>query len=277
MKKLLLLLPALILAGMFFYGCQDTNVVDPTNNPGRLNAIVAPTFILGNPVMSDFCDYISTGNINRNKDEFGSYYWDAEFPDGIAVSLSADGKYLNWTAPEGICVMAVIVKGGPNANIYYYNGNVSSDGNLVSPDHPRAGQIPAVSHVSFCYRYCDGDCQTETAFGGNTGINVGQPGAWWYYYNASSGGVQTIWAGQTIDVGTVTVVAGVVNITLTGGWQLEDVDDPVKIKGYNVLPTKRPAAGQFTGEGTYKGSDLTDINIGIYSYYVIHLDVELCD
>ena len=113
-------------------------------------------------------------------------------------------------------------------------------------------------------------CQTETAWGGNT---AGGGTAWWFYYDDSVGGEQTIWAGQTIDVGTVEVSDGTVSITLTGGWELLNDDEAVKIQGYDEgeLPDERPPAGQFE----YKGTDLT-VSIGCYNYYAIHLDVQLC-
>ena len=132
----------------------------------------------------------------------------------------------------------------------------------------------------------NGDCQTETAWGGNT---AGGGSAWWFYYDATGDDVeQTIWAGQTIEVGTVEVSAeddeGKVTITieLTGGWELQDFDDdgeevtePVKIQGYDDddLPASRPAAGLFT---TYKGDELV-VTVPSFSYYAIHLDVQLCE
>ena len=119
----------------------------------------------------------------------------------------------------------------------------------------------------------NGDCQTETAWGGNT---AGGGSAWWFYYDATGDDVeQTIWAGQTIDVGTVEVVDGIVTIILTDGWELQDDDEAVKIQGYDEgdLPASRPAPGQFT---TYKGTDLT-VYVGAFDYYAIHLDVQLCE
>lgn len=54
-------------------------------------------------------------------------------------------------------VAGFIVKGGPNANFYDYDGNglsnVLFDTNLTVPDHPSAGQKPAVSHVEVCLNY----------------------------------------------------------------------------------------------------------------------------
>lgn len=112
-------------------------------------------------------------------------------------------------------------------------------------------------------------CDEETAMGGGV---KGSGKAWWYYYTAGSG-EQTIWAGQNKDAGSVVVENGFATITLNDGWSLQDVSEPVKIQGYSTPPTSRPAAGLFT---TYKGSDLVNIPVGNYSFYVIHLDVKYC-
>jgi hypothetical protein len=186
--------------------------------------------------------------------------------------LYIDGKYY--------CVAAVIVKGRDDANVYYYEGGTESDSGLAAPEflNPQGRLIqPELSNLTFCFVECDngnGECQEETAWGGDS---EGKGSAWWYYYDASIGGVQTVWAGQHIDVGTVEVVGGVVTIVLTGGWELQNVDDPVKIKGYSVIPEERPVAGLFTGVGTYKGDQLTNVDIGEYNFYAIHLDVQLCE
>jgi len=110
--------------------------------------------------------------------------------------------------------------------------------------------------------------QTETGFGGN---NAGNGNAWWYYYNGT--GIQTIWAGQHINAGTVELKNGYLYITLTNGWQLQNVNESVKIQGYNSLPSNRPVAGQFT---TYKGNSLT-VQVGSFNYYVVHFDLQKCN
>jgi hypothetical protein len=92
------------------------------------------------------------------------------------------------------------------------------------------------------------------------------------------GGEQPIYAGRDQEVVGYCWVDenGCVNVQLTGGWTFKDVDEPVKIKGYNELPEDRPVAGQFVGPGTYKGTETSNICVGVYPYYAIHLDVELC-
>ena len=46
--------------------------------------------------------------------------------------------------------MAVIVKGGDLANIYYYDNFVSTDAGLTPPLNG-GGQNPQISHVEFCF------------------------------------------------------------------------------------------------------------------------------
>ena len=95
--------------------------------------------------------------------------------------------------------------------------------------------------------------------------------AWWFYYDVAVSGTQTIWAGQHYDAGTVTYDGANIVINLTDDWELNDVEEPVKIQGYDVIPTKRPAAGHFE----YKGMDLV-VPVSAYPFYAIHLDLRRC-
>ncbi len=112
----------------------------------------------------------------------------------------------------------------------------------------------------------------ETAFGGDYPVNVGEPGAWWYYFDTDGEQTQDIWAGQYFKAGEVTVSEAVdgertITIELSQGWQLQDDDEAVKIRGYDELPDDRPS--QFD----YKG-DETEVTVDDHQYYVIKLDVE---
>ena len=135
-------------------------------------------------------------------------------------------------------------------------------------------------NIEYTLRCCgvteNGDCKSETAWAGNT---RGGGNGWWFYYDATVGGLQTIWAGQTINVGTVSVLDGKVTIILTGGSTFQNTDENVKIQGYyeGTLPTQRPAPGGFTThKGTYSSTTVV-INLGTdYDFYAIHLDVVAC-
>ncbi|BAX78713.1 hypothetical protein [Labilibaculum antarcticum] len=114
------------------------------------------------------------------------------------------------------------------------------------------------------------DCRLETAWGG---AFKGEGRAWWFYYDASVGGQQAIYAGQyVVDGAYVEYVNGEIRIELGDSMSLIDDDEAVKIKGYDTLPTTRPAAGHFT----YKGTDLT-VPVDEYAYYAVHLDVAVCN
>ena len=125
-------------------------------------------------------------------------------------------------------------------------------------------------------------CQEETAWGG---CLDGAGDEWWYYLEVNKlldeitglpvpvASTETIWAGEFIDIGTVTYdpELNTIIIDLISGWKLQDVEEPVKIQGYDVLPSDTPPARFFT---SYKGK-ATDIKVAPYKYYAIHLDVQL--
>ncbi len=98
------------------------------------------------------CDYYS-----YKIDEWGnaSYWGDSDMNgtydyENITIS-NEDGYSFNWTTTEPVC--AVIVKGGDDAYVYYYDG-AYSDTNLIAPDNP-GGQQAEISHVTFCFKEDD--------------------------------------------------------------------------------------------------------------------------
>ncbi len=105
------------------------------------------TYVAGNPTCQDR-GYAFGFKPQVGENDFDSGTWDGYFPDGInTLHIVASGPYVTeWSSSLGID--AVIVKGGPGANVYEYNPEAFSGGNLSTPD---AG--PAVSHIEFCYDY----------------------------------------------------------------------------------------------------------------------------
>jgi hypothetical protein len=78
---------------------------------------------------------------------------DGEFSDGtltvnVDVSDTDDGQVFDWDSNIG--VDAVIVKGGPNANVYFYDPESMGDTGLHAPVGP-SGEWAGLSHISFCY------------------------------------------------------------------------------------------------------------------------------
>jgi hypothetical protein len=116
------------------------------------------------------------------------------------------------------------------------------------------------------------EIRIETAFGGNDGVGVNEPGNWFYYFIATDGEAK-IWAGQNEEIGTVTLSGGIINIVLNGDWKLkEGASEAVKVQGLNDVPTSRLQGNDYSS----KGISLT-VDAGAYPYYMIHLDVEICE
>lgn len=214
---------------------------------------------------------ICSGPINFDA-ETGMF--DVAFPEGITVTMSADGKYVTWASDRPV-TGAVVVKGGTDSHIYEYTECTSGDAGLVSPKN-NGGQISTLSHLVFCFTYCEELCydwRSETAWGGDLDPRAINPknkkpeGAWFFIYDGD--GAETLWAGQNEIAGTVELIGSDLVITLAEDWYLQDVDEPVKIEGYEEYPVVRPAAGLFA---TYKG-DALSIPVGKYNFYAIHLDV----
>jgi hypothetical protein len=196
--------------------------------------------------------------------------------------LGADAQAFSWTSQFPVC--AVIVKGGPSANVYYYDGALG-DTALVAPVNPRNGQNYDISHVTFCYDDPDTCYQEETAW--STGPRYVRRGNW-----ATStpyvapGGTVKIFAGQTLEAGTATFSApdadGKVTITinLTGGFIFyydgADVvaDDNLKVQDYATAPSGNPAPGLFAWKKSVtSGATTATITVPRNNFYGVHLDV----
>lgn len=72
--------------------------------------------------------------------------------DGInTVTVTTDGVFFDWSST--LSMDAVISKGGPNANVYVYNPERTSDTGLHSPINPSNGNPFGLSHIEFCFDY----------------------------------------------------------------------------------------------------------------------------
>ena len=61
---------------------------------------------------------------------------------------TTDNTFVSWTAAHG--GLAVILKGGNGAHVYYYDGSYSWDGQLASPLN-NGGNIADLSNITFCW------------------------------------------------------------------------------------------------------------------------------
>ena len=113
-------------------------------------AKVAPVVISGNPNCADVPNASPSWKELKDVPPTPGTYSDGTLTVTFEFAPGSD-SVINWSSNIG--VDAVIVKGGPNANLYRYDppAEVTSDEGLVTPDHPRPGQQPGLSHLNFCY------------------------------------------------------------------------------------------------------------------------------
>jgi hypothetical protein len=108
------------------------------------SASVSPEFHPGNPTCQDLgysfelkIDPPASGNYNL-PDNSGS----------VTVTLTSSSTF-DWSSTFGID--AVIVKGGPNANVYFYNPESTGDTDLSTPLNQQNNKPYGLSHITFCF------------------------------------------------------------------------------------------------------------------------------
>jgi hypothetical protein len=126
---------------------------------------ITPTAYPGNFVSSDddqVCyDMSALGIIGEVTSEMRGFKIDppVAYNDGnVDVILNGNGRYLAWATEENASVLAFIIKGGPNYNVYNYVGTgFDADSWLASPLNGR--NIPQISHYNVCYTVDAGEDQ----------------------------------------------------------------------------------------------------------------------
>ena len=107
-------------------GTAGATHVDPTQESGNVSCPAGTTELKVEPVAS--------GTFTRG---------------ALTVTLVVTGNTFSFTSNIGVDV--VIVKGGPNSNVYDYRpGESTGDTGLHAPANA-SGQPAGLSHVSFCY------------------------------------------------------------------------------------------------------------------------------
>ncbi|MEE4177172.1 MAG: hypothetical protein V2I46_06640 [Bacteroides sp.] len=297
-RKLFVLFSALALVAFAFTSCQKDQVIldtqedivimstpsEPDSGSGVTPQIIDGESNGGNRSCDEVALAFETSfdlSIGQFNYEDGVFYNDEdeviEWPEGLIVET--DGTYVSFTVDgtiqvEGMCyiVGAVIVKGSNEANVYYYAEGSLSDTGLSAPVNA-SGDPAGLSNLSFCLYAVDcpeeEECWAEeTAWAGNM---AGGGPAWWYYIDTNEAGPYPLYAGQNLVEGaSVSIVDGMLTINLGENLALQEVDEPVKIQGYNEIPDRRPNAGRFT---TYKGGFPEEgIDVSEYTYVAVHLD-----
>ena len=103
--------------------------------PAAQAASVTPRVVLDNPDCEDL-GYTTITKFDPPSDGTQA---------GVTID-NLDGSFLNWTST--VAVDAVIVKGGPDANVYEYALDTFHDEGLSAPDN--GGRPYGLSHVEFC-------------------------------------------------------------------------------------------------------------------------------
>jgi len=202
---------------------------------------------------------------------------------GVIQFTLVNSYTVSWSIASPYKVCAVIVKGGDAARVYYYSGGATSAFGLTPPINQKNGKPYDVSHVTFLFYKGDQptECwENETAWA--DGPRYTDQGNWATYTPYVSGSTVILYAGQTMNAGTVQfseVSADgkvTVTITLNPGWRFAPVDENVKIQDYSSPPpSENPIPGQFKWKGTAdSGSNTFSIVVPASNFYGVHVDVE---
>jgi hypothetical protein len=178
---------------------------------------------------------------------------------GIMVS----GKVLNPAGEENFLEYGYFnfnEKGGSTSSNF-----VKSEGNVIFVASGLGGlKILTIEEYLGLCKWTE-----ETAYSGTL---TDDGDAWWYYFDVSVEGPQPVFAGQKqVEGAYVYYDNGMMVINPGVQMRLKNVDEPVKVQGFNLMVATRPASGKFQ---TYRGNEL-EFEVPHYPYYVIHLDVEV--
>ena len=133
MRKFLFTIVAVVAAGL---------VVVAVGAAGSVRG-VEPVVVAGSPKCSDLAGLNATAEL-----KFGSPV-NGLTAGGIHLFVLTGG--VGWWVENHENVRAVIVKGGPNANVYWYPGGDLSDDGLATPTNAKKGTPYGLGYVSFCY------------------------------------------------------------------------------------------------------------------------------
>jgi hypothetical protein len=159
---------------------------------------------------------------------------------------------------------------------------------------PTDGQVCSCGLYGYAFTLLSGQHETDNDFGnwmppmndetawasnelgvpGTLPYNPGGTGDWATYVAYASDKTVTLYAGQTIDVGTVEFSAPTggtvdITITLTGGWQFFGDGDNVMVQDYASPPSGNPSPGLFDWKEHASGTSHT-ITVPLNDYYGVH-------
>ena len=73
--------------------------------------------------------------------------------NGVYLLVASSTSFEWYVLPEirNVQVRAIIVKGGPNSNVYVYSGGDYSDGPITAPRNSKNGKLYDVGSATFCF------------------------------------------------------------------------------------------------------------------------------
>jgi hypothetical protein len=116
----------------------------------------------------------------------------------------------------------------------------------------------------------------ETAWA--DGLRYVTKGNWATYTPYVPGNIVNLYAGQTMEAGTVEFSAAVdgyleITITLNNGWRFYDAEENVKIQDYESAPSGNPSPGLFAHK-FYADENPFTVSVPANNFYGVHVDVE---
>ncbi len=148
-----------IMISLLIMALSVMTVLAVTTLPSNDGPKVTPTYYMGNPpALTSATGYtfktpsapVSGVTYSLNVPIDGmNYTFYYEVYGTWGDPSSSGSQYVRfWTEDDYKIVATVVVKGGPDANIYNYDPQTNNDSNLVSPTMSN-GQIPGISHLDF--------------------------------------------------------------------------------------------------------------------------------
>lgn len=144
LKQLVLSLSLLGISLQVFAQC-------PSDDPATSGVI--PEQIAWNPPGDQDCQNYSFYRLEPITS--GVYPLPAGGTVTITVTNTACGPAFS-VVGNSVNLFSIAVKGGPDSvNVYDYNSPIVNDGNLHSVHNPNNGQWYGLSHIDFCYEFCE--------------------------------------------------------------------------------------------------------------------------
>lgn len=154
-----------------------------------------------------------------------------DFTNGeVTFDVSDDSKYLSWTALPGVQMLAVIVKGGTNHNLYDYLNAPPADNPYLGDNDSglhapltKSDKLAGISHYNVCYRPDQGgEEQGEGCSPGYWGNHTDR----WFGAATTDGMNTTFGVDYFSNLQSCTKVKGVETCTDAGPMKLLDAFNP---------------------------------------------------